>query len=70
MRGIPYKLFEKDVNMYARKQGYALTMQQGSTALEALGIRKDDLLRFGVPSSSHISISDGGVILGQYGTFV
>lgn len=67
LRGIPYQLFEKDINMHVRKQGYALTMQQGSTALEALGIGKESLLRFGVPSSSHISISNHNVILGQYG---
>ena len=33
-----YSYYEKDLNFDERKQGYGLTMQQGSQALMALGL--------------------------------
>ena len=46
-RGIPYKIFEKDENMNTRRQGYALTLQQGGSALRALGLGKAELMKHG-----------------------
>jgi len=47
-RNIPCTVFERDLNLEERKQGYGLTMQQGAKALLALGIqssgrRRDDM---------------------------
>lgn len=67
LRGIPYRLFEKDVNINVRKQGYGLTLQQSNAALKALGIDKRELLQYGVPSSSHFSYDSSGRLIGQYG---
>jgi len=33
-RGIPYELYERDETFDARSQGYGLTLQQASKALE------------------------------------
>ena len=66
-RGIPYMIFEKDENMSSRKQGYGLTLQQSGSALRALGIGRDELLRHGIPSSSHFSYTGSGELIGQYG---
>ncbi|KAJ1443454.1 hypothetical protein B484DRAFT_414437, partial [Ochromonadaceae sp. CCMP2298] len=65
-RGIPVVVFEKDGSLEARRQGYALTMQQGGPALRALGLG-DSLLQQGTISGAHISYRWDGQPLGQYG---
>jgi salicylate hydroxylase len=40
-RSIPFTIYEKDLNFDERQQGYGLTMQQGSQALLALGLYKE-----------------------------
>lgn len=40
-RNIPVKVFEKDASFSARRQGYALTMQQAATTLRSLGLREE-----------------------------
>ena len=37
-RGIPFTLFERDTSFDARSQGYGLTLQQASKAMEGIGI--------------------------------
>ena len=37
-RGIPFTLYEKDANEGVRSQGYGLTLQQASKAIEGFGI--------------------------------
>ncbi len=63
------RVFERDASFSARKQGYALTMQQGATALSALGLTSA-VLKESVASLAHISYSKDGKLLGAYGTSV
>ena len=37
-RGIPFTLYERDSSFDARSQGYGLTLQQASKAIQGLGI--------------------------------
>ena len=37
-RGIPFTLYERDANFEARSQGYGLTLQQASKAINGFGI--------------------------------
>lgn len=63
---IPYLIFEKDLTFDVRKQGYALTMQQGGAALRALGL--GSLLNtYGTLSENHTSYRWDGIQLGAYG---
>eukprot|EP01032_Pedospumella_encystans_P019193 gene19193-21830_t len=65
-KNIPYVVFEKDASFDTRKQGYALTMQQGGPALRALGL--GDLLQtIGTVSTNHSSFRWDGARLGTYG---
>lgn len=61
-RGISYAVFERDLDFKQRKQGYGLTMQQGSIALARLGIAVT-----GTASLSHVSRLPSGEVLGCYG---
>lgn len=65
-KGIPVKVFEKDSSLTARKQGYALTVQQASKTLRALGLGYD-MLKEGITSRKHISFTSTGDELGAYG---
>ena len=65
-RGIPVTVYEKDASFSARKQGYALTMQQGAAALKRLGL-ETMLNDVGVSSIAHISFDADGNVLGAYG---
>jgi salicylate hydroxylase len=65
-KGIPYVVFEKDVALNARKQGYALTIQQGNSALRQFGISPQQLHEVSVTSQSHVSMAYDGAILGHY----
>ena len=64
-RGIPFTIYERDANFEARSQGYGLTLQQASKAIEALGITE---LKHGVISTKHIVHTTDGKIIGEWGT--
>ncbi len=63
-RGIPFTLYERDNSFDARSQGYGLTLQQASKAIQALGI---DSLTEGIISTRHVVHSTDGTILGEWG---
>jgi salicylate hydroxylase len=63
-RGIPFTLFERDSNFNARSQGYGLTLQQASKAMDGFGIRSLDQ---GITSTRHVVHTTDGEILGEWG---
>jgi 2-polyprenyl-6-methoxyphenol hydroxylase-like FAD-dependent oxidoreductase len=63
-RGIPFTLYERDSNFDARSQGYGLTLQQATKAIEALGILS---LEKGVVSTRHVVHTTEGKIVGEWG---
>jgi 2-polyprenyl-6-methoxyphenol hydroxylase-like FAD-dependent oxidoreductase len=63
-RGIPFTLFERDDNFEARSQGYGLTLQQASKAIEGLGIFSLDE---GVVSTRHLVHTTEGKVIGEWG---
>jgi salicylate hydroxylase len=63
-RGIPFKVYERDVSFDARSQGYGLTLQQASKAIEGLGIFK---LKEGLTSTRHVVHNIEGKELGEWG---
>lgn len=63
-RGIPFTLFERDTNFDARSQGYGLTLQQASKAIEGLGIFS---LEDGVTSTRHLIHTIEGKVIGEWG---
>lgn len=63
-RGIPFALFERDETFNARAQGYGLTLQQASKAMQALGIVS---LQKGVVSTRHLVHSTAGEVLAEWG---
>ncbi|MCD8432378.1 FAD-dependent monooxygenase [Tenacibaculum finnmarkense genomovar ulcerans] len=63
-RQIPFTLYERDSSFDARAQGYGLTLQQASKAIQALGILK---LKEGVVSTKHIIHTTQGKIIGEWG---
>ena len=63
-RGIPFTLYERDTDFNARSQGYGLTLQQASKAIEGLGIFS---LKDGVTSTRHIVHTTSGKIVGEWG---
>lgn len=63
-RGIPFTLYERDSNFEARSQGYGLTLQQASKAIEGLGIFS---LEKGVTSTRHVVHTTDGKIIGEWG---
>jgi len=63
-RGIPFTLFERDNNFEARSQGYGLTLQQASKAIEGLGIFS---LEEGVISTRHLVHTTDGKVIGEWG---
>jgi len=63
-RGIPFTLYERDSHFEQRSQGYGLTLQQASRAIQALGIVA---LENGVISTRHVVHNDEGRILGEWG---
>ncbi|CAM9439176.1 unnamed protein product, partial [Ectocarpus fasciculatus] len=66
IKHIKFKVYEKDSNFDCRKQGYALTMQQGLSALRILGIDRE-ILQSGITSTEHVSYDRDGTLLGVYG---
>ncbi|MHA3789713.1 FAD-dependent oxidoreductase [Flavobacterium hauense] len=63
-RGIPFTLYERDSNFEARSQGYGLTLQQASKAIQGLGINS---LHEGVVSTKHIVHTTEGKVIGEWG---
>lgn len=63
-RGIPFTLFERDDNFSARSQGYGLTLQQASKAIEGLGIMA---LEDKVISTRHLVHTTDGKVIGEWG---
>ncbi|WP_413512293.1 FAD-dependent oxidoreductase [Myroides odoratus] len=63
-RGIPFTLYERDENFYARAQGYGLTLQQASKAIKGLGILA---LEDQVISTKHVVHNAEGKVLGAWG---
>lgn len=63
-RGIPFTLYERDNNFEARSQGYGLTLQQASKAIEGLGIFS---LEEGVISTRHVVHTTEGKVIGEWG---
>jgi 2-polyprenyl-6-methoxyphenol hydroxylase-like FAD-dependent oxidoreductase len=63
-RGIPFTLYERDSGFGARSQGYGLTLQQASSAIEGLGIFS---LEEGVISTRHVVHTTEGKVIGEWG---
>jgi salicylate hydroxylase len=63
-RGIPFTLYERDTGFDARSQGYGLTLQQASKAIEGLGIFS---LEKGVISTRHVVHTTDGKVIGEWG---
>ena len=63
-RGIPFTLYERDSGFNTRYQGYGLTLQQASKAIEGLGIFS---LAAGVISTTHVVHTTDGKVIGEWG---
>jgi 2-polyprenyl-6-methoxyphenol hydroxylase-like FAD-dependent oxidoreductase len=63
-RGIPFTLYERDSSFDARSQGYGLTLQQASKAMEGFGIFS---LEEGLVSTKHIVHTTDGTVIGAWG---
>lgn len=63
-RGIPFSLFERDSGFNVRSQGYGLTLQQASKAIEGLGVFS---LTGGVVSTRHVVHTTDGKVIGEWG---
>jgi salicylate hydroxylase len=63
-RGISHSVYERDAHFYVRSQGYGLTMQQASKALQGFGIKS---LRDGITSTKHVVHTADGTVVGQWG---
>jgi 2-polyprenyl-6-methoxyphenol hydroxylase-like FAD-dependent oxidoreductase len=63
-RGIPFTLFERDIDFNTRSQGYGLTLQQASKAIKGFGLYS---LEEGIISTKHIVHSVDGKVIGEWG---
>lgn len=64
-RAIPFTLYERDSGFDVRSQGYGLTLQQASKAIQGLGIFS---LAQGVYSTRHVVHTTDGKVLGEWGS--
>lgn len=65
-RGIAVKVYERDVSLLSRPQGYGMTLSTTNTALEELGLL-EELRERDTTSSSHYVFAANGEILGYFG---
>lgn len=63
-RQIPFTLYERDSSFNDRSQGYGLTLQQASKAIEGLGVFS---LKEGVTSTRHVVHTTDGKVIGEWG---
>lgn len=63
-RGIPFTIYERDTSFNERSQGYGLTLQQASKAIEGFGISK---LEKGVVSTRHLVHTPDGKVVAEWG---
>lgn len=63
-RSIPFTLYERDSGFDARSQGYGLTLQQASRAIEGLGVFS---LAEGVISTRHVVHTTEGKVIAEWG---
>jgi 2-polyprenyl-6-methoxyphenol hydroxylase-like FAD-dependent oxidoreductase len=63
-RGIPFTLYERDSDFDVRSQGYGLTLQQASKAIEGFGVFS---LEKGVVSTRHLVHTAEGKVIGEWG---
>lgn len=63
-RGIPFTLYERDTRFSARSQGYGLTLQQASRAMDGFGIFS---FKEGVVSTKHVVHTTEGKVIGEWG---
>jgi len=63
-RSIPFTLYERDSSFDRRSQGYGLTLQQASRAIEGLGILS---LEHGLVSTRHVVHTTDGKQIGEWG---
>lgn len=63
-RKIPFTLYERDSNFDTRSQGYGLTLQQASKAIEGFGVFS---LKDGVISTKHLVHTTEGKVIGEWG---
>lgn len=63
-RGIPFTLYERDTSFDERSQGYGLTLQQASKAIEGFGIFN---LKEGIVSTRHLVHNPEGNVIGEWG---
>ena len=63
-RGIPFTIYERDNSFNERSQGYGLTLQQASKAIEGFGISK---LEKGVVSTRHLVHTPDGKVVAEWG---
>lgn len=63
-RGIPFTLYERDIGFEERSQGYGLTLQQASKAIEGLGLFSLDK---GVVSTRHLVHTTQGNVVAEWG---
>jgi 2-polyprenyl-6-methoxyphenol hydroxylase-like FAD-dependent oxidoreductase len=64
-RGIPFTIYERDNSFDARSQGYGLTLQQASKAIEGFGIFN---LEKGIISTRHVIHTPTGEIISEWGS--
>lgn len=63
-RGIPFTIYERDSGFNERSQGYGLTLQQASRAIEGLGIFSLDE---GLVSTKHVVHTTEGNVIAEWG---
>lgn len=63
-RGIPFTIYERDSSFDERSQGYGLTLQQASKAIEGFGLFS---LEKGLISTRHLVHTIDGKVIGEWG---
>lgn len=63
-RGIPFTIYERDNSFNERSQGYGLTLQQASKAIDGFGISN---LKQGIVSTRHLVHTPDGTVVAEWG---